>query len=114
MKKGSNRLSRIALLPLLSGGCGTIGTIGQNRSYPVQTYCGTQAEFSSGWAFAHSFPDWPFTIAADTVVLPYTIPATIVNLSTAPDHRKNVGIIGEDSEQKTRPTTEPTSQRPRG
>jgi len=84
------------------GGCGTIATIGQNKDFPVQAYSGSQGELRSGWAFSHVFLDVPLTVAADTIVLPYTVAATVVNLWMPPNRRKNAGITG-DSVATTQP-----------
>jgi len=88
-------------------GCGTMMTVGENRAYPVQAYSGIQAGFRNG--LTHTLLDVPFSAAADTVVLPYTVPATIVNLSTPPARRKNAGVLGDDIEG-TQPSTLPSTQ----
>jgi uncharacterized protein YceK len=45
-------------------------------------FAGTRMNFSSGWAFAHlGIVDWPFSLIADAVTLPYTIPKPIYNVA---------------------------------
>jgi uncharacterized protein YceK len=87
---------------LLVTGCATIGTVGQHNDHPTQVYSGTSAELSSRWAFMHMFLDVPFSVVADTIVLPYTIPATIMNSRKPPDERKNVGLLGDGGGDPTR------------
>ncbi len=56
-------------------GCGTLFTLTHNKQWPNQIYAGTRAA-----AAGHSTQiDIPFSLVADTMVLPYTIPRTIYN-----------------------------------
>jgi uncharacterized protein YceK len=60
---------------LLSYGCGTMVTISDNKQWPSQIYAGTGAA-----AQGHGTQiDVPFSLVADTLFLPYTIPRTIYN-----------------------------------
>jgi uncharacterized protein YceK len=67
------------LVTLLSSGCVTIMTLSEPQPCN-KVYSGTIGNLSDGWWLAHSlFMDVPFSLIADTIVLPYTIPKTIVN-----------------------------------
>ena len=77
------------LFPLVCfcSGCGTLVTLTDNKEWPNQIYAGTRAA-----ANGHATQiDVPFSLIADTVVLPYTIPRTIYNLSQRDDQQKNQG-----------------------
>jgi uncharacterized protein YceK len=67
---------------LLSGwlhGCATIFTVTEEKPRN-KIYSGTMASFSNSWWFIHGgIFDWPFSLVLDTVLLPYTVPKTIVN-----------------------------------
>ena len=67
----------LILSACLCSGCGTIVTLSHNQEWPNQIYAGTRAS-----ANGHVTQiDVPFSLIADTLVLPYTIPRTIYNLS---------------------------------
>jgi uncharacterized protein YceK len=60
-------------------GCSTISTV-KEREPRCKIYSGTRLNFSSSWVFVHvGLLDWPFSLVADTIALPYTIPKTIRN-----------------------------------
>ena len=83
-------------LACFCSGCGTLVTLTDNKEWPNQIYAGTRAS-----ANGHATQiDVPFSLIADTVVLPYTIPRTIYNLSQRNDLQKN--NEGEDA-AKTKP-----------
>jgi len=64
----------------LTCGCGTISTLGNDRTWPNQVYGGTRAS-----AGGHATQlDVPFSLVGDTLVLPYTIPRTIHNQKHPP------------------------------
>ncbi len=66
----------IAATITMSLGCGTLVTLSDNKSFPNQIYAGTRAMlFGRGCTQI----DVPFSIVADTIVLPYTIPRTVYN-----------------------------------
>lgn len=66
-----------------AGGCGTMSVIGRDRMWPNQVYAGTRAG-----AGGHGTQwDVPFSLVADTVVLPYTIPRTIHNQKRPPSNQ---------------------------
>ena len=67
-------------LATFAGGCGTMFAVGNDRMWPNQVYAGTRAA-----AGGHGTQcDVPFSLVADTVVLPYTIPRTIHNQKQPP------------------------------
>src|SRR4051794_30668349 len=62
----------LALLVLLAiNGCGTVATLSDHRSSTSLIYSGTR--FS--WTHPCTGGDVPFSAVADTLALPYTIPA---------------------------------------
>ena len=67
-------------LMLIACGCGTMSALGVDRAWPDQVYAGTRAA-----AGGHATQlDVPFSLVADTVLLPYTIPRTIHNQQHPP------------------------------
>ena len=92
----SPKLLAPIIFMLFASGCGTLGTLGQNNEYPVQAYAGLTGELGLGESLFHSqfIIEVPFTALADTIVLPYTIPASIVNLSMPAERRKDSGVLG--------------------
>lgn len=72
----TGRLFTIAsTLSLVLSGCGTIESLRSNEPFPNVVYGGT---YLSLHGHVTQF-DAPFSLVADTVVLPYTIPRTIHN-----------------------------------
>ena len=67
-----------ALLPLFAA-CSTIGTLGENETRN-KIYSGTVRQWELGCAHGTCL-DFPFSLVADTLLLPFTIPWTVVNLS---------------------------------
>jgi uncharacterized protein YceK len=73
------RLGQLVAVLIACHGCGTIGTLTEHEPRN-KVYSGVAADFSSSWTFGHvGILDWPFSLAADTLMLPYTIPKTIIN-----------------------------------
>ena len=68
-------ISIILACPFIAG-CGTILAVTQNIPFPNQIYGGS---LHGPWAGGHNVLDLPFSLIADTIVLPYTIPRTIYN-----------------------------------
>jgi uncharacterized protein YceK len=64
-------------LPLLTA-CTTISTLGEDETRN-KIYSGTARQFELKCAHGTCL-DFPFSLVADTVLLPVTIPWTIVNL----------------------------------
>ena len=61
-------------------GCSTIVCLGDNKGTPNQIFAGTREDLNP-----HTIYDLPFSLVADTIVLPYTIPRTIYNRHHAND-----------------------------
>ncbi len=61
-------------------GCGTVHTLGNNATWPNQVYAGMRA---AAGGFLTQL-DVPFSLVADTLVLPYTIPRTVYNQKPPP------------------------------
>jgi len=81
MRSGTRNIALVIVSSLLLSGCGTIWALSNNEQWPNQIYAGTRAS-----ATGHSTQlDVPFSLIADTLVLPYTIPRTIYNFSRSPD-----------------------------
>jgi uncharacterized protein YceK len=78
MDKHITRLFIFAILFILIG-CGTFGTviIEDNKECKSLIYSGTRA-MSQGNPHSMFFIDIPFSFVADTILLPYTIPATLL------------------------------------
>jgi len=73
------RFVQLVAILILCHGCGTINSLTE-REPRNKIYSGVAADFSSSWTFGHvGILDWPFSLAADTIMLPYTIPKTIAN-----------------------------------
>lgn len=69
---------------LFAAGCGTMSALGDDQAWPNQVYAGTRAA-----AGGHATQwDVPFSLVADTILLPYTIPRTIHNRSHSPEPPK--------------------------
>ena len=71
----------LAIIPLfgVTQGCATIHSLTEGKERN-KIYSGTVTSFSNSWWFVHGGVfDWPFSLALDTVLLPYTIPKTIAN-----------------------------------
>ena len=66
-------------------GCAT--TVALQEDGKNQIYSGTIKHFELGCAHAVCL-DFPFSLIADTVILPYTIPRTIYNYSKGNDAQK--------------------------
>ncbi|MBU2893720.1 YceK/YidQ family lipoprotein [Colwellia sp. D2M02] len=79
MRKCSS-LSFLILFTFLSAGCTTIYTLG-NEEQNNKIFSGTirQVELACGHAVC---VDFPFSLVADVVLLPATIPWSIYNVST--------------------------------
>jgi uncharacterized protein YceK len=60
---------------LLISGCGTAGTLNAKSGQTNLVYSGVREETHP--LSPHTFLDLPFSLVADTVVLPYTIPRTV-------------------------------------
>lgn len=76
-------LSSIALIAGIAilGGCVTINTISEEKPCN-KVYSGVIGNVSDSWWLMHSlFLDIPFSFVADTLVLPYSIPKTVINYS---------------------------------
>lgn len=74
------RMALVALFAVALSGCGTIVTLSDSKTWPNQIYAGTRAS-----ARGHATqPDIPFSLVADTLILPYTIPRTIYNIAHQP------------------------------
>jgi uncharacterized protein YceK len=70
----------IATITILSG-CVTIKTVSEDKPCN-KIYSGFIGNVTDGWWLAHSlFLDVPFSFVADTLILPYTIPKTVINYS---------------------------------
>jgi uncharacterized protein YceK len=72
------RMSLVLAMLTLSG-CGTIGTLGEPQTRN-KVYSGTIRDVELGCAHGTCL-DLPFSLVADTVVLPATIPWTLYNAS---------------------------------
>jgi len=70
------KLLFLMIFVLLTYGCGTMITIGEDKQWPNQIYAGTRA---AAYGSHGTQIDVPFSLVTDTVVLPYTIPRTIYN-----------------------------------
>jgi uncharacterized protein YceK len=65
-------------LALALSGCATMANTFEAEP-PNKVYVGVRQDLT-GWTFIHGgFLDLPFSFVADTILLPYTIPKTIVN-----------------------------------
>jgi uncharacterized protein YceK len=67
------------LVVLIVSGCGTIITLQEDAEFDCRAnivYLGTRRTVAN---VAHTWPDIPFSLVADTLVLPYTVPKTIWN-----------------------------------
>src|SRR5207253_1191719 len=74
----------LASLLLLSTGCGTTVALRDNDRFPNQIYAGTRCSLHGACC---AVGDVPFSMVADTIVLPYTIPRTAINLAMAHDQK---------------------------
>jgi uncharacterized protein YceK len=74
-------IAALACCPMaFVSGCGTMSALGNDRMWPNQVYAGTRAA-----AGGHATQlDIPFSVVADTIVLPYTIPRTLHNQKHPP------------------------------
>lgn len=88
-------LTLILLVSTVS--CSTIYTV--RERYPRnKVFSGTIADFGNPWWFWHGGVfDWPFSFIADTVLLPYTIPRTLINYSQPGDKWKPASEIPDAS-----------------
>jgi uncharacterized protein YceK len=95
-------------VPALSG-CITIATLSEPAPCN-KIYSGTVGNLTDSWWLAHSLAmDIPFSLIADTVVLPYTIPKTIMNFS-----QDNPACKAEvDAQPTVQGSTSPPSAGPR-
>ena len=93
------------LLLLSCGGCGTGYSIESNEPFPNIIYGGTRSDLAS--AHLSFVADVPFSLVADTVVLPYTIPRSIYN-ANHPEEKPQYDELGSRIEAK--PTTAPAPQ----
>jgi uncharacterized protein YceK len=73
----------LGALAMLAGGCGTMAALGRDEMWPNQVYAGTRA---AAGGHVTQF-DVPFSLVADTLVLPYTIPRSIHNQKHPPATR---------------------------
>jgi len=77
---------------LFLSGCGTVYSL--NERYPRnKVYSGVVAS----WNGHATFPDIPLSFVADTVLLPYTIPRTVLNFSDPDDKWLPRTPVPEDS-----------------
>lgn len=67
------------LLAVILSGCATIGTLGEDQT-TNKVYSGTARDFELE-CFEGTCLDIPFSFIADTVLLPITVPWTLVRLS---------------------------------
>lgn len=77
-----------AAITLLLSGCATIVSLQEDGKNKI--YSGTIKHFELGCAHAVCL-DFPFSLAADTVVLPYTIPRTIYNCISSDESQEKTG-----------------------
>ncbi len=91
MKKMKIATAFIFLMTLSS--CATIGslTTEPEDTGNVVIFSGTRTDLGSAWTFMHmGIIDWPFSLVADVVVLPYTIPKSIYNLAVDRAHEHEI------------------------
>lgn len=77
-----HRLLLVAVLPHLAG-CYTIYALSRDAGCDNLIYAGTKLSWESNHG---GFIEMPFALVADTVVLPYTIPATAIDSCDTGEH----------------------------
>ncbi len=88
-------LVAVASCALALSGCGTLANTFKEEP-KNKIYVGVRQDLA-GWTFAHGgFIDLPFSVVADNILLPYTIPKTIANY--AADEHGGAGQEGIDQE----------------
>jgi len=71
------RLSLVFSCALLLSGCFTVGSIVVDEGCDNLVYSGTRASWDARWH--GGIVDLPFSFVVDTVLLPYTVPATVID-----------------------------------
>lgn len=77
-----------------TAGCATIVTLQEDGRNKI--YSGTLRHFDLACAHATCL-DFPFSLVADTVILPYTIPLTIYNVASGSDAKQKPADNADDA-----------------
>jgi len=94
-----------SLLVAALSGCATIGTLAE-RQTRNKVFSGTIRHFELGCAHGVCL-DFPFSLVADVVVLPVTIPWTVVNLLRAEEEPEGPGEKERPEEPRGAPRMAP-------
>ena len=85
IREPAKRAVAASLLVAVLSGCATFATLAENET-KNKVFSGTIRHFQLKCGHAVCL-DFPFSLVADAVLLPVTIPLTIVNLTRADDEK---------------------------